>query len=644
MQRRSKGQKMMARMALAVLAALMMVASGWLPAAAETYTTAQVATNYFEDPDALLGGYMNGVWSGSDGSHRQIYTGDSSGTITQITNTTYDNIIPRWGSGNNIIWSGYDGHDWEVFYYNGSTIKQITNNDYDDAHTSYTYLGKTYYTGLSMNGNNKFVWSGFDGNDNEIYGYDSSTDTIIQITNNDYPDDFPINNSNGALAWRSKVGDTYYVNLRMNGVTDSIASSSYSFSYLRLNSNNQLSWSNSDGNDNELYLYNNGTITQITNNSYDDSWANLSDDGRLAWQGYDGSHYQIFSYKIGTGVTTQVTNSEYDNYMPRIAGGSTNPKIVWFASDGNDYEIFAYDGSNKQQITNNNYDDEFPKVNGAGQILWTGNDGGWNLYGAAGAYSRYDFVYHIYDGDTYTGYVYAPTSFKTFLYNGANIYNEPAEMGGFSLDTGYYNFTKGSEGYDAYWDKKSYITSYYETDYSQSLSVNMDGSATAGTIYVADRTQAHESGYALYNSQPSYFDPFTSAKTYSSTGFSRYDFNYYYNTGGDYYMGYFYAPTDWDLMSEDPNSQPQQMGGAGLAGYYNFYNRVDGFGPSYNKKASITAYHDAAVGATLNVSPTGSTTPGTIVVADRLQANETGYVIYGSSYKYFDPFNSVNFP
>jgi hypothetical protein len=484
----------------------------------------------------------------------------------------------------------------------------------------------------------------------EIYLYNPSTDTTTQLTNNNYWDDYPVINNQGYVAWRSKIDNTYYVNLYNGSTTSQIASGNYSFQYLRLNNNNQLSWSNSDGNDSELYLYSKGVTTQITNNSYDDSWANLSDDGRLVWQGSDGSHYQIFSYKISTGATTQVTNSGYDNYMPRIAGGSTNPKIVWFASDGNDYEIYAYDGSNIQQITNNNYDDEFPKVNGAGQILWTADDGAqanqWSLYGAAGAYARYDFVYHYDSGDTYSGSVFAPTSFKSFISNGTDVYNEPAPMGGFSLDGNYYHFTNVTDGYDAYWDKKSWINSYYETDYSQNLSVNTDGSANAGTIYVADRTLAHESGYALYNSQPSYIDPFSSAQTYNSTGFSRYDFYYYYNTGGDYYMGYFYAPTDWasTMSSGAGNTQPIEMGGGTLPGYYQFYNRVDGFGPSYNKKGYVTAYYDAAVGATLNVSPTASTTPGVVSVADRLRANETGYVIYSTYYKYFDPYNSVDFP
>jgi len=643
MQSQGKRQGMMARAAAAVLAALTMSAICWLPAAAETYTTTQMAP-YFDD--LYAGGSLSyAVYPGTDGSHRQIYT-YKNGVITQISNSAYDNISSTF-AGNYISWSGYDGQDWEIFFYNGSSVIQLTNNNYDDGHSSYTCLGETYYLGPQMNGNNLIVWSGNVGTDMEIYTYNISTGVTTQLTNNNYRDDFVAINNNGYIAWKSKIDTTYYMNLYNGSTTSQIASGAYNYANTRLNNNNQVAWVSSDGNDNEVFLYNGGTITQITNNNYDDYWLRLSDDGRMAWQGYDGSHYQIFSYKISTGVTTQVTNSAYDNYFPMIATAWNNPKIVWFGWDGTDYEIYAYDGSSTQQITNNNYDDKFAKVNYAGQILWNGYDGtNWYLYGAQGDYSRYDFVYHYASGDTYTGYVYAPTSFKSFISNGTDIYNEPAPMGGFSLDGGYYHFTKVTDGFDAFWDKKSYINSYYETDYSQSLSVNGNGSANAGSVYVADRTLAHESGYALYNSQPSYFDPFTTAKTYSSSGFSAYYFYYYYSAGSDCYTGYFYAPTDWasSMTSQYQYNQPIQMGGAALAGYYYFYNQVDGYDVSYNKKAYVTAYYDAAVGATLSVSPTASTSSGTVTVNDRLRAYETGYVIYGSSYKYFDPYNSVDFP
>ena len=35
-------------------------------------------------------------------------------------------------SGSNVVWSGNDGNDFEVFLYNGSETTQLTDNDIDD--------------------------------------------------------------------------------------------------------------------------------------------------------------------------------------------------------------------------------------------------------------------------------------------------------------------------------------------------------------------------------------------------------------------------------------------------------------------------------------------------------------------------------
>jgi hypothetical protein len=31
-----------------------------------------------------------------------------------------------------LVWHGYDGHDYEIYLYSKGTITQITDNDYDD--------------------------------------------------------------------------------------------------------------------------------------------------------------------------------------------------------------------------------------------------------------------------------------------------------------------------------------------------------------------------------------------------------------------------------------------------------------------------------------------------------------------------------
>lgn len=144
---------------------------------------------------------------------------------------------------------------------------------------------------------------------------------------------------------------------------------------------------------------------------------------------------------------------------------------------------------------------------------------------AVAGYSCYDFNYYYDDGsgDYYTGYVYAPTAFKTSGPNlslGAKIYQEPEEMwaSGNKTLSGHYEIIGITDGFDSSYDKQSYITAYYDVDTAEaSLGVNSDGSTTAGTIYVADRTAAHESGYAFQDSLATVFDPATEIDIF--TGF-----------------------------------------------------------------------------------------------------------------------------
>ncbi len=68
------------------------------------------------------------VWQ-SDG---QIYYYDG-GTISQLSSasdSTLNSDAQIWNS--TTVWHGYDGTDKEIFYWNGSDVYQVTDNDYDD--------------------------------------------------------------------------------------------------------------------------------------------------------------------------------------------------------------------------------------------------------------------------------------------------------------------------------------------------------------------------------------------------------------------------------------------------------------------------------------------------------------------------------
>ncbi len=152
----------------------------------------------------------------------------------------------------------------------------------------------------------------------------------------------------------------------------------------------------------------------------------------------------------------------------------------------------------------------------------------------AGDYSKFDFTYRYNDGsgDYYTGYVYAPTAFETYgaIVVGTKLEYEPEGLGSKAL-SGYYEITAITDGFDSSYDKKEYITSYYDGNiYKASEGVNTDASTTAGVVYVADRSGTDESGYVVTQSQINTSTPYET-KTGHVTSDNNFAWDYSYDIG-----------------------------------------------------------------------------------------------------------------
>lgn len=73
----------------------------------------------------------NIVWSKGYENEREIYFWDGA-SVTQLTNNMYLDF--QWDiNGKTVVWEGYDGNDMEIFYWDGSSIKQLTDNDTEDS-------------------------------------------------------------------------------------------------------------------------------------------------------------------------------------------------------------------------------------------------------------------------------------------------------------------------------------------------------------------------------------------------------------------------------------------------------------------------------------------------------------------------------
>ncbi len=72
--------------------------------------------------------------------------------ITQLTNNNQFDGFPKISNGL-VTWYGYDGHDYEVFLYNGNNTIQITDNEYDDMYPSINSRGQIAWTSTMSSGN-----------------------------------------------------------------------------------------------------------------------------------------------------------------------------------------------------------------------------------------------------------------------------------------------------------------------------------------------------------------------------------------------------------------------------------------------------------------------------------------------------------
>jgi Tol biopolymer transport system component len=72
----------------------------------------------------------------------------------------------------------------------------------------------------------------------------------------------------------------------------------------------------------------------------------------------------------GIANAEQLTNNDYDDLFPRM--NDNGGYVVWYGAEGgDDYEIFLYDGTTTTRLTDDSVDDRSVYVNDAGDVVWS---------------------------------------------------------------------------------------------------------------------------------------------------------------------------------------------------------------------------------------------------------------------------------
>ncbi|GAB6185874.1 GEVED domain-containing protein [Thermopirellula anaerolimosa] len=265
-----------------------------------------------------------------------------------------------------VVWETFDGQDWEIYLFDGTSTRRLTDNTTDDRFASI----HGHYV----------VWSGFDGQDYEIYLYDINTDSTRKLTDNDFDDKDP-QVSDDLVAWWGNPGGVQQIfayDIAAGGDPINISNNGFN-NYLPVVSGRNVAWYAFDGFDNEIYVYAYGSTRRVTNNTLDDRFPRI-DGNNVVWQQHDGGDWEIALYDIATNTTTILTSNNRDDMHPEISGNN----VVWEGNDGTDLEIYYINlnlgPASLRKVTDNNVPDELPRVHG-NELVWHAFvNGNWEVY------------------------------------------------------------------------------------------------------------------------------------------------------------------------------------------------------------------------------------------------------------------------
>ena len=292
--------------------------------------------------------------------------------------------------GNLVLWEGYDGHDRELFLYDGAVVHQLTSNAVDDRYATIVPGTGGAWT---------VYWSQFDGNDYEIlakhYSGTGAPEAVqdVALTNNTFDDKSPQasdtfvtwlgTTTNGSELFVAKVGDTTVWQLTRNSRPD----------YEPQISGECIVWSGGTGNNQEIYLWDGSLWTNtatdpssyiqpLTNNATVDQWPKI-DGSLVVWEGFDGQDSEIYMYQIGgslapvkvtddTDGTADTQPQVSDNMIvwTRTSGGPSNSEIAyydannWYGDPTNQIPFYWYN-----LLTYNSVADEAPRIQN-GHVVW----------------------------------------------------------------------------------------------------------------------------------------------------------------------------------------------------------------------------------------------------------------------------------
>lgn len=308
--------------------------------------------------------------------------------------------------GPNIVWhakGGADaGTDNEIFWYDGTTINQVTEDTIHDRFPQISALGIAWEQGIgaakkigfddNVNpqqflgtplpnfteiftlSDTRLTWEDAAEADFEILTWDNTGGVPVNLSNNTFLDRYADSQGDN-LVWVER-DDSFIRRVKhFNGTsTTTVGTSTFAINDPDVDGQ-KVAWDGFEHggtNNHEIFYYNGTTAVQLTDDEKNDFAPQVQGDNVVWWNLVAGvSTIQYFD-----GSTVQTISTTSRNQWPQIDGDY----VVWQGKGEtigtlDDDEIFLWDGSQVIQLTDNDVDDIFPQISG-NHIVWQQQSGG----------------------------------------------------------------------------------------------------------------------------------------------------------------------------------------------------------------------------------------------------------------------------
>jgi hypothetical protein len=320
---------------LGFLAVALFGVTNQLSAEALTWTTEQITTNADPHRWALHASVGRIAWAeASYGQDDEIWYYDGT-SLHQLTDNNVDEY-PRDMGGGAVVWKSQESGAWKLYVHRDGTTTEIDP------------LGREPLS-PRISGSN-VAWYGRQSSpyQDDIFYYDgTSVHQVTDDSNADLECDISVNK----IAWRRWDGSGYEVfTHQLGGSINNLSDSTRWASKPGIDSDT-IAWIG-EVRPNvamDVFCHYAGTIRQLTNLGYLAYEVEPVVSGsKVAWCSKVGGSSGIPNiYLYDAETDTTITLASNVNCQPQIDGDY----VVWTASDGHDGEVFLYDGDTVHQIT-----------------------------------------------------------------------------------------------------------------------------------------------------------------------------------------------------------------------------------------------------------------------------------------------------